>query len=195
MTKGSGTRSGLLWEVERLLNEVKNLPQVLIMENVPQVHSEDNRPDFRLWIEFLESKGYSNFYQDLNAADYGVAQHRERTFMVSLLGEWNFKFPQPIPLERQMKDYLEEQVEDKYYITSEKAKLLIDKLILDGKIPTDRQTDRQTIDLCLDKPRTIETANCITARTDRGISNMQSEGSGVVEWNVIKANESGCKNN
>ena len=58
MTKGSGTRSGLLWEVERLLNEVEHLPQVLVMENVPMVHSEDNMPDFRKWIEFLEGKGY-----------------------------------------------------------------------------------------------------------------------------------------
>ena len=74
MTKGSGTRSGLLWEVERLLNEVENLPQVLLMENVPQVHGKKNMEDFQRWIDFLESKGYSNYWQDLNAKNYGVAQ-------------------------------------------------------------------------------------------------------------------------
>ena len=53
MTKGSGTRSGLLWEVERLLNETKELPQVLLMENVPQVHGEKNKDDFKKWQEYL----------------------------------------------------------------------------------------------------------------------------------------------
>ena len=67
MEKGSGTRSGLLWEVERLLNECIELPQVLLMENVPQVHGKKNIDDFQDWIDFLESKGYTNFWQDLNA--------------------------------------------------------------------------------------------------------------------------------
>lgn len=55
MKKGSGTRSGLLWEVERLLNETENLPQILLMENVPQVISADNIDDFHSWCSFLES--------------------------------------------------------------------------------------------------------------------------------------------
>ena len=101
MTKGSGTRSGLLWEVERLLNEVENLPQVLLMENVPQVHSKANMPDFQKWIDFLESKGYSNYWQDLNAKNFGVAQNRNRCFMVSILGDYTYDFPKPIPLKKQ----------------------------------------------------------------------------------------------
>lgn len=113
MTKGSGTRSGLLWEVERLLNEVENLPQVLLMENVPQVHSKANMPDFQKWIDFLESKGYSNYWQDLNAKNYGVAQNRNRCFMVSILGDYSFKFPEPIELKKVMKDYLEDEVDEK----------------------------------------------------------------------------------
>lgn len=84
MTKGSGTRSGLLWEVERLMNEVENLPQVLLMENVPQVHSQANMPDFQKWIDFLSGKGYANYWQDLNAKDYGVAQNRNRCFMTCM---------------------------------------------------------------------------------------------------------------
>ena len=82
MKKGSGTRSGLLWEVERLLNETENLPQILLMENVPQVISADNIDDFHSWCKFLESKGYKCYTQVLNAKDYGVAQNRERCFMV-----------------------------------------------------------------------------------------------------------------
>lgn len=148
MAKGSGTRSGLLWEVERLLNEVENLPQVLLMENVPQVHGKKNIEDFQNWISFLESKGYSNYWQDLNAKNYGVAQNRNRCFMVSILGDWKFTFPEPIELKRVMKDYLEDVVDEKYYINNEKAQKLIQKLIdngtLQNTIPTDGQTDRRT---------------------------------------------------
>lgn len=134
MAKGSGTRSGLLWEVERLLNECIELPQVLLMENVPAVHSQANMTDFHKWIDFLESKGYSNYWQDLNSKDYGVAQNRNRCFMVSLLGEWNYKFPQPIPLERKLKDYLEDEVDEKFYINNEKAQKLIQTLIENGTL-------------------------------------------------------------
>ena len=136
MTKGSGTRSGLLWEVERLLNETENLPQVLLMENVPQVHGTKNINDFNLWIDFLKSKGYSNFWQDLNAKDYGVAQNRKRCFMVSILSKdfINFEFPAEQPLNKIMKDYLEDTVDEKYYINNEKALKLIERLIMDGEI-------------------------------------------------------------
>lgn len=135
MKKGSGTRSGLLWEVERLLEETDNLPQVLLMENVPQVHSKNNIEDFNKWIGFLERKGYSNFWQDLNAKNYGVAQNRNRTIMVSFLGSYSFEFPKTIPLTKTMKDYLEEEVDEKYYIDNEKAQKLIDKLIKDDILP------------------------------------------------------------
>jgi site-specific DNA-cytosine methylase len=124
-----------LWEVERLLNEVDNLPQVLLMENVPQVHSKKNMDDFQKWIAFLESKGYSNYWQDLNAKNYGVAQNRNRCFMVSILGDYNFTFPNPIELQKVMKDYLEDEVEDKYYINNEKSQKLIQKLIDNGTLP------------------------------------------------------------
>lgn len=136
MSKGSGTRSGLLWEVERILAEIRDsngeLPQILFMENVPQVHSQDNMPDFRKWLDFLESLGYTNYYQDLNAKNYGVAQNRERCFMFSFLGEYNYHFPQPIPLKKKLKDYLEDNVDEKYYINNEKADKLIRQLIDNG---------------------------------------------------------------
>lgn len=117
MAKGSGTRSGLLWEVERLLNECTELPQVLLMENVPQVHSVKNKEHFEQWIEFLESKGYSNHWQDLNAKDYGIPQSRNRCYMVSILGDYTFKFPDPIPLEFRLGDLLEPEVDEKYYLS------------------------------------------------------------------------------
>ena len=163
MTKGSGTRSGLLWEVERLLNEVDNLPQVLLMENVPQVHGKKNMEDFQRWIDFLESKGYSNYWQDLNAKNYGVAQNRNRCFMVSILGDYSFKFPEPIELKKVMKDYLEDEVDEKYYINNEKAQKLIQKLIDNGTLANTILTDialtEQSVSQQKEKLQTVSRQN------------------------------------
>lgn len=134
MTKGGGTRSGLLWEVERLLNETEHLPQVLLMENVPQVMGAENIEDFYGWRDFLESKGYKSYATILNAKDYGVAQNRERAFMVSILGDYCYKFPQPIPLTKTMGDYLEPEVEWRYYINTDKARELIQDLLESGQL-------------------------------------------------------------
>ena len=149
MSKGSGTRSGLLWEVERILTEIRDdhgeLPQILFMENVPQVHGKKNINDFEKWLGFLESLGYTNYWQDLNAKNYGAAQNRNRCFMFSFLDNYSYDFPQPIPLKKKLKDYLEDNVDEKYYINNEKADKLIKQLIDNGTLPQhnlDRQTDR-----------------------------------------------------
>ena len=157
MKKGSGTRSGLLWEVERILCEIKEsggeLPQILFMENVPQVHADANMADFQKWIDFLSGLGYANYWQDLNAKDYGVAQNRNRCFMFSFLGEYNYHFPQPIPLKKKLKDYLEDDVDEKYYINNEKADKLIKQLIDNGTLPQHNPESRA------DFPLTEQSAN------------------------------------
>lgn len=137
MDKGSGTRSGMLWEVERLLGEMDELPQVLLMENVPQVMQKKNMHNFLAWQQFLESKGYKNYAQILNAKDYGVAQNRQRAFMVSVLGEYSFEFPKPVPLTKTMEDYLEPEVDESFYVNSEKAEQLIVDLIESGRLKED----------------------------------------------------------
>lgn len=133
---GEATRSGLLWEVERILKELPDdqLPQVLLMENVPQVHAEKNEADFNSWLDFLTSKGYINFYDDLNAKDYGIPQNRDRCFCVSFLADefTEYDFPEKVKLEKVMSDYLEDEVDEKYYINTQKAKELIEKLVDDG---------------------------------------------------------------
>ena len=119
MKKGSGTRSGLLWEVERLLEECGNeLPQILLMENVPQVIGKNNIDDFKEWIRFLERKGYSNYYKLLNAKNFGIPQNRNRCFMVSILGDYYYEFPQTKPLKLKLKDMLEDEdkVDEKYFL-------------------------------------------------------------------------------
>lgn len=117
-----------------MLDETENLPQVLVMENVPQVHSQKNMPDFQNWLDYLESRGYKTYWQDLNAMNYGIPQSRNRCIAISILGDYSFEFPKPVPLKKVMADFLETGVDEKYYLTSDKAKALIDRLILDGKI-------------------------------------------------------------
>ena len=124
MAKGSGTRSGLLWEVERLLNEIDELPQVLLMENVPQVINDD----FYEWLNFLDSKGYKSYYDLLNAKNYGIPQNRNRCYMVSLLGDYSYTFPDEIPLEKRLKDVLEDEVDEKYYLSDKGVKFVLKKL-------------------------------------------------------------------
>lgn len=131
MERGSGTRSGLLWEVERLLKECNELPQVLLMENVPQVHGKKNKASFDEWCQFLESLGYKNYWKDLNAKDYGVPQSRNRCFMVSLLGDYSYEFPKPIELKLKLQDLLEDEVDEKYYI-SDKMIAYLDKKVEQG---------------------------------------------------------------
>lgn len=127
MQKGSGTRSGLLWEVERLLNECTELPQVLLMENVTQVHGTKNKEHFDEWIKFLESKGYSNYWKDLNAKNFGIPQNRNRTFMVSVLGNYTYEFPKEFPLELRLKDMLEDSVDEKFYISNANTNKIINQ--------------------------------------------------------------------
>ena len=117
MAKGSGTRSGLLWEVERLLNECNELPQILLMENVTQVHGTKNKEHFEEWLTFLESKGYSNYWEDLNARNFGIPQNRNRCFMVSVLGDYTYNFPNAFPLQLRLKDMLESAVDEKFYLS------------------------------------------------------------------------------
>lgn len=117
MTKDSGTRSSLLWEVERLLSECKELPQILLMENVPNVIGKKNISDFQQWQLFLEKLGYKNYVEILNAKDYGIPQNRRRCFMISLLGDYSYTFPDKQVLHLRLKDMLEPQVDEKYFLS------------------------------------------------------------------------------
>lgn len=121
MSKGSGTRSGLLWEVERLLSEMDERPQILLMENVPDVISDKFIDDFREWIAFLESIGYTSAYKVLNATGFDIPQNRDRCFMVSWLGNAWYEFPEPHKLTVSLNDFLDDKVDDKYYLTDDQV--------------------------------------------------------------------------
>lgn len=124
MERGGGTRSGLLWEVERLLKEMDELPQILLMENVPEVVGEKNIAAFAEWVQLLESVGYMNKWQILNAKDFNVPQNRARCFMVSWLGDHYYDFPQPIKRTRKLLDMLEDEVDESYYLSEEQVRTL-----------------------------------------------------------------------
>ena len=123
MAEGSGTASSLVWEVGRLLEDAKAqgwLPDVLLMENVDAVLNEQNLPEFRRWLAKLSGLGYTNSYKVLNAKDYGVPQNRKRIFVVSMLGDRMLDFPKPCPDGRVLRDVLEDDVPEEYYLSEEK---------------------------------------------------------------------------
>lgn len=138
--ENSGTRSSLLWQVKRILEELvetDSLPQILLMENVSAIHSEENMPHFQKWLGFLDSIGYVSYVTDLNAADFGVAQHRKRTFVLSILGEYNYTFPHTMDLNKCIEDYFEELTEEQalqYVVKSEKALNLLVELDEKGEL-------------------------------------------------------------
>ena len=120
--EGSGTRSSLLWECRKTILAKK--PKYLMFENVKALTSEKFFYLFDKWCKELESYGYANFYQVLNAKNYGVPQSRERIFMISILRTEDepdpyYEFPRPIKLEKSVEDILEENVPEKYYMKPE----------------------------------------------------------------------------
>lgn len=117
MAKDSKTASSLLWEIERLLLVCDHKPKYLILENVPTLVGKKYLSHFKVWVEFLKSLGYSNYYEVLNARDYSVAQNRKRLFLVSILGEEKYEFPKKMKLTRKLVDYLDEEVDDKYFVS------------------------------------------------------------------------------
>lgn len=115
-----GTRSGLLFEVERLLrvaSEKGTLPKYLLLENVKNLVSKKFKADFDKWLDFLAELGYTNYWKVLNAKDYGIPQNRERVFCVSIRGEHKpFVFPKPKELTIRLRDMIDEAVDEKFYL-------------------------------------------------------------------------------
>ena len=122
-----GTRSGLLWEVERILLELereRELPSILLMENVPEVIGQKNLQDFIKWQNRLEQLGYTNYGEILNAKDYGLPQNRKRFFLISVRGELAYSFPHKMKLKYRLKDFLENEVDEKYYLSEKMIKYI-----------------------------------------------------------------------
>ena len=133
--KDSGTRSSLMYETIRIVEKLK--PKYIIWENVKNLLSKKHRHNFDAYLDAMEKLGYNNYYQVLNAKDYGIPQNRERVFTISIrddsgirkgafLGTFyledyeanNFEFPPKQELKLKLKDMLEDEVDEKYYLTN-----------------------------------------------------------------------------
>lgn len=113
--EGTGTKSSLMWETVRIVSE--SLPKVVIWENVKSVLNIKHKHNFDRYIEELDALGYKSYYSPINSRDYNVAQNRPRLFVVSLLNSnEQFNFPQTVKLEKTIRDYLEETVDEKYIV-------------------------------------------------------------------------------
>lgn len=120
LDKNSDTRSSLLWECERIIENKK--PKYLLMENVKNLVGKKFKPYFEEWLKVLENLGYSNYWQVLNAKDYGVPQNRERVFCISILDcSIPFNFPEPFKLQVRLKDILESEVDEKFYLSQKQV--------------------------------------------------------------------------
>lgn len=168
------TRSGLYYEGFRILKETK--PKYSIIENVKNLVGKKFRKDFEQMLGDIESLGYNNHWKILNAKDYGIPQNRERVFIVSIrkdIDTGTFSFPKGFDNGLRLKDFLESEVEEKYYIKSDKVSKLLSQLDYENK-------DKICCDMTINQPKFKDIGNCIKARYDAGIVNQRSEGIGVV---------------
>ena len=115
--EGSGTRSSLMYETIRIVNKLK--PKYVIWENVKNMISKKHIHNFNNYIERMGELGYISYYQVLNAKDYGIPQNRERVFTISIRNDLNigYVFPEKKELKLKLKDMLEDNVDEKYYLS------------------------------------------------------------------------------
>ena len=115
---GTNTRSGLFFEALRIIEDVK--PKIAIAENVKNLTSKKFNAQFQIVLQSLEEAGYNNYWAVLNLKDFGIPQNRERVFIVSIrkdVDTGSFEFPCGFPLELRLKDMLEDEVDEKFYIS------------------------------------------------------------------------------
>ena len=117
---GSKTRSGLFFEALRIIEATK--PRIAIAENVKNLTGKKFKEQFQIVLESLEAAGYNNYWKVLNAKDYGIPQNRERVFIISIRKDIDkgYEFPKPFPLQLRLKDMLEDEVDEKFYLDSMK---------------------------------------------------------------------------
>lgn len=162
MIEKSGTRSSLLWDVGRLLMDLKNndvLPEYLLMENVDAILNKRNIDQFQKWIIYLNEMGYNSTYKVINAINHDIPQYRKRCFMISTLTKGILKFPPDRLPTLKLSDILQEKVDKKYFLSDEKIRYycgLNDK----GGRPYFRPIDKNS-----------KNAHTITTRKDRATCN------------------------
>lgn len=130
---GSGTRSSLMYETIRIVGKIR--PKFVLWENVKNILSKKHKHNFEAYIETMNILGYNSYYKVLNAKDYGVPQNRERVYTVSIRKDIDtgYEFPEPMKLKLRLKDMLEDEVEEKYYLDDERVKKIINSNFMQEK--------------------------------------------------------------
>lgn len=162
-SEGSGTRSSLLWECKRAIEN--KLPRFLLMENVKALVGKKNMDDFTRWVTYLHDLGYRNYWNVINAKDYGIPQNRERVFMVSIYGGCDpYVFPEKMELKIRLKDVLESEVDEMYYLSDKAISWFLDR--------SEKSTTNRRFGSCFNPTDGSGISKCIKAsRGDRSDDN------------------------
>lgn len=130
--EGSNTKSSLMWNTVKIIKHKK--PKYVIWENVKGVLTKKHKHNFDKYIDSLNKLGYTSHYKILNAKDFGIPQNRDRIFVISILGENDeFNFPTVIKLKKKLKDFLEDKVDDKYYLKKTKDFFIKNSLDMESR--------------------------------------------------------------
>ena len=155
---GNQTRSGLFFDALRIIKAT--MPKVAIAENVKNLTGKKFENEFKTVLTSLEEAGYNNYWEILNAKKYNVPQNRERVFIVSIrkdVDTGGFKFPESLPLKRKLKDILEQEVEEKYYVSSARLNGMMEH-------KTRNQKNGNGFGAVINDPDTQGVSPCIRAR-------------------------------
>ena len=208
--EGSGTRSSLMYETLRIVEKLK--PKYVIWENVKNLLSAKHRHNFDAYLERMTELGYTSYYQVLNAKDYGVPQNRERVFTVSIIKPdsvpWAvtpyvtlFKFPPRRPLTRHLKDVLESEVDDKYYISDAMMDYFMGVNQKPSKFPRRERflaninrKDQDRANSITTNPGQRPTDNFIVASRGRNLDNPSDRTPGAPTVQRLEPRFDGCTN-
>ena len=198
----SSTRSGLLGQVQRLLAVAyKNneLPKYLLLENVKNLVGKKFVNQFNAWVKWLDSIGYNTYYEVLNAKHYGIPQNRERIFAISIrkdVDTGRFKFPERIPLTTRLKDILENNVDEKYYLPDDRIEKILNSTFIQEK---KRIQMKDVCDTLLARdwkdPKCVQVEDpFIVASRGRNPDNPSDRTTGSPTEQRLEPNFSGCTN-
>lgn len=112
-----------MYETLRIVKQIQ--PKYVLWENVKNILSKKHKHNFESYITIMKSLGYNSYYQILNAKDYGIPQNRERIYTISIredVDNKKFKFPKKEPLFLKLKDMLENEVDEKYFLSEDQMK-------------------------------------------------------------------------
>lgn len=196
------TTSGLLSEVQRLLSiayENNELPRFLLLENVKNLVGKKFIHQFNDWVQWLNGIGYNTYYKVLNSKNYGLPQNRERVFALSIrkdVDNGEFKFPDKIPLNIRLKDILEKNVDEKYYLPDDRIDKILNSTFMQEK---KRIQMKDVCDTLLARdwkdPKRVQVEDpFIVASRGRNPENPSDRTTGAPTEQRLEPNFSGCTN-